>query len=144
MITIFLAMAAMAHGATYYVAESGDDQNAGTEASPFRTLQRAEEPLQAGTSAELSFDRGCPAPRAGPDGPTHGRRSIPCDVGLAALLRVRCSPTGKASESPDGPKPNPREVGNPLEKGKCAETETNQRRDPGRLGNPVYSLDQIQ
>ncbi len=44
-----------AHGATYYVAPSGSDANAGTEAQPWRTIQKAAVTLIAGDTVYVKI-----------------------------------------------------------------------------------------
>jgi len=43
-----LSVAATAHAATYYVATTGNDSNAGTEAAPFKTIARGSQAIAAG------------------------------------------------------------------------------------------------
>lgn len=45
---VLVVMAAVSHAATFYVATTGSDSNAGTATQPWRTLQRAANAARAG------------------------------------------------------------------------------------------------
>ena len=47
----------MVFGTTYYVAKSGDDNNAGTAAAPFLTIQKAADSMAAGDSCIIGEGR---------------------------------------------------------------------------------------
>jgi hypothetical protein len=51
-----LLLAAQAsHAANYYVATTGNDTNAGTEAAPFKTIQKAANIVNAGDTVYIGF-----------------------------------------------------------------------------------------
>ena len=49
----FFACAGLARAATYHVASTGSDSNSGSQASPWRTLQKAANTVRAVVSTSL-------------------------------------------------------------------------------------------
>ena len=109
-----LSSPAHAQGSAYWVAETGSDTNAGTEAAPFRTLQRALDLAAAGTTINLKpgtyreavitkrpGTAAAPIKIKGPDGPgerSHRRRCSTGSAGACSASTTATTPS-RASRS---------------------------------------------
>jgi parallel beta-helix repeat protein len=83
---------AVADGATYYVATNGNDNNTGTAAQPWRTLQKAVNSVSAGDTIQVRSGTyaGCRIERS-------GRADAPCTLQAEAGAEVLINTPGPAN-----------------------------------------------